>query len=60
MTTIRAARYDKCPGLPAAGIGYSMKTRLSLYRLGGRLAVEVRLRVRRLRSLKLIFFIPLL
>ncbi len=37
-----------------------MKTRLSIYRLGGRLTVEMRLRVRRLRSVKLLFLIPML
>ncbi len=39
---------------------FDMKTRLSMYRLGGRLVLEIRLRIRRLRSIKLVLLIPLL
>ena len=39
---------------------YDMKTRLSMYRLGGRFVLEIRLRIRRLRSIKLVLLIPLL
>ena len=37
-----------------------MKTRLSMYRLGGRFVLEIRLSIRRLRSIKLVLLIPLL
>ncbi len=37
-----------------------MKTRLSVYRLGGRLTVDLRVRLAHLRWLKFLLMIPLL
>ncbi len=37
-----------------------MKTRISMYRLGGKLALDLRVRVAHLRWVKLLLMIPLL